>query len=203
MNSNITKCYLRDEKLIHTLDVWGVLTTEQIELLFFPSKRMAQRRLSILAKAKKIHRWRDVSELEYCYYTNKINNMQHRIGVNWVHMWLKKRLKSWESMNVIYETDYGSIIPDMIVEIKNSVTSKSNFIFVEYERHFDKFDKVKKYNDWYSLGAYIGEEWACKAERFPKILIVSEKILPIKNNSNNLEFECVTLSEIQDYVRRG
>jgi hypothetical protein len=83
---------------------WGCLDTDQLHYMFFPSIRVARRRLQILVKKGKLKRTREVVETPYSYFIKKCDN--ERIALNWLRLWLTKRLKSWEVIDEFcYETN--------------------------------------------------------------------------------------------------
>jgi len=196
MLTNQEKCYQRDNDIIKALNEQGVLDADQLQFMFFPSQRMAQKRLFRLWKLKKIKRQRFDSIQPFHYYIDKILKFpEHRLGVNWARIWVDKKLPAWEYIySAEYELDYGVIRPDLFLIIKNNITGKLRGVFIEHERSFDKFDKVQKYNDWYESGAYMVENW--QFEKFPTVLIVSNRKITIKNNTHDINFQVVELSNI-------
>lgn len=101
--NNHQKGYRRDRTVIEALKEWGTLDTEQLRILFYPSVRVAQRRLKILVGKGKIRRFRESVELPYIYCIGKADTV--RLTLNWLRIWLLRRLKSWE---VIEEFDYST-----------------------------------------------------------------------------------------------
>lgn len=99
--NNHQKGYRRDRSVIETLAEWGTMSTDQLQALFYPSARVAQRRLKILTAKGKIKRYHEVIGLPYIYSLSKPDNV--RLSLNWLRIWLTKRLKSWE---VIETFDY-------------------------------------------------------------------------------------------------
>ena len=100
--TNHQKGYRRDRQVIETIAEWGTMDTEQLTILFYPSSRVAQRRLKILTAKGKLKRYREAIELPYSYCIRNYDYI--RLVVNWVRVWLLKRLKSWE----VLEWDYGT-----------------------------------------------------------------------------------------------
>lgn len=101
--TNHQKGYRRDRQVLETIAEWGTLDTEQLYLLFYPSLRVARRRLLILTSKGKLKRIREAIELPYSYFIKKCDAT--RIAINWLRIWLMKRLKSWE---VLEAFDYES-----------------------------------------------------------------------------------------------
>lgn len=102
--NNHQKGYRRDRAVIETLQDWGTMDTEQLRILFYHSARVAQRRLKILTAKGKIKRFHEVIGLPYIYSLSKPDNV--RLTLNWLRIWLVKRLKSWEVIETFdYETN--------------------------------------------------------------------------------------------------
>lgn len=214
--NNHEKCFRRDKKILQTIERLGTLDTDQVSALFFPGiknkKRMAQKRLKRLYTLKKLKRGREAISMPYYYYTGiRPGMVEHTLGVAWVYVWITKRLKSWEKMQS-FEKEYtlGNIRADAFMEIRNKVTGKTRFTFVEVDmaESMNKFDKVKKYNDFYRAGKYASAWWAEKADRFPNILVVTTepdrlKLVRTKierENISGLEFNTFLLGEIKEEV---
>ncbi|MBP2644466.1 MAG: hypothetical protein H6Q67_2353 [Firmicutes bacterium] len=83
--------------------------------------------------------------------------------------------------------------PDGLIGIFNTVTEKYRFAFIEFDRGFNKFDKAEKYEKWYNTDGYANQWWTKYVERFPKILVVSEKPPKVKSK---LEFEIVSYEKM-------
>ena len=211
--NNHQKCYRRDNELLAALNEWGVLNTEHIQQLFFSnvSLRMAQKRLQRLVELKKVLRARDYTGQPFYYYLERRpGQSEHKLGVNWIRLWLDKCLKSWESTYCWqYEPDYKIVRPDAFTGIKNTITGKISFYFIERECDTNQFKKVKVYNDLYSTGGYAGSWWANKTDRFPVILIAVEsetrkmavEKLIEKNNKHGLEFKVYLMDHIIQKVK--
>jgi hypothetical protein len=82
----------RDRLTIDTLTAWGVMDTDQLQILLFPSYRVAQRRLSKLVEQKRIKRC--TQTVPYSYHVDFKGDVLTRINQNWVRLWLMKTLKS-------------------------------------------------------------------------------------------------------------
>jgi hypothetical protein len=89
------------------------------------------------------------------YVGQRPAQLEHRLGVNCIRLWLQQRLKSWETLEIWqYEVNYGQLRPDALAAIKNSVTGKLRLMFIEYDRAYNKFDKVAKYERFYNGELY-------------------------------------------------
>ena len=212
--SNHTKGFCRDNAILSALKEWQLLDSEQLKLLFFKtvSLRMAQKRLSRLTDLHKVHRGRDYMCQPYYYYLErKPGQISHRLGVNWIRMWLQQSNKSWGDTLYLwqYEPNYNTIRPDAFVGVKNTITGKTRFYFIERECDTNPFKKVKLYNDLFASGSCDSAWWVEHSERFPAVIIVVEsparmevvKKLIEKDNKHGLEFKIYLLSQIISEVK--
>lgn len=118
----------RDKLVLEMLADWGTMDTSQIHMKVFPKVhvRVAQRRLQIMAKKGKLKRFREAIEIPYSYYLKRYE--PERIALNWVRIWLLKRLKSWEIMESF---DYGANSCTIRNTIKNTVRTVNVFYNVQ------------------------------------------------------------------------
>jgi len=144
----------------------------------------------------------------YMYYIDKRpGNTEHLIGVNWVYVWMLKNLSSWESIETWnMEESYGTLRPDAVVGIRNKVTKELRIQFVELDlaTSGNKFEKVAKYNFFYTSEAYLGCWWEPLVKKFPSVLVVTTS--PAKadfirrkvkeENENEVVFRVMTLAEV-------
>ena len=212
MNSR-QKGFLRNKEIINAVTRCGVLDTDQITSLIFsrlPSgRRIAQRRLKSLFDRGKLKRARDSIDLPYYYYTGeKPGQPEHKLAVNWVYLWYTLRLKSWEELYCFqYEQDYGILRSDALAGIKNTVTGKISFSFVEMDiaKSGNSFDKVAKYNLLYESDRYLSAWWVKYASGFPSVFVVTtnnKRLRSIqkwidRDNKNGLEFQVYLLDQIK------
>lgn len=106
--NNHQKGYRRDRTVIETLREWGTMDTEQLRILFYPSDRVARRRLKILTDKGKVKRYREAIEIPYIYSLGKHDI--ERLVLNWLRIWILRRLKSWEVIELFdYEMNTCSI----------------------------------------------------------------------------------------------
>jgi hypothetical protein len=178
----------------------GALDLYQIRYLHFPSIRTARRRLEVLAERKSINRVRPSMDVPFHYWIGKKpGQLEHRIGVNYTRLFLQKwekSLQSWE-----YEPQYYDILrPDGFATVKTG--NELSCYFIEFDRCFDPFDKVQKYNLLYSSREFAEAWWAKSVKRFPVILVVSEDVdrakKGLKDNKHNLEFRIMDYRQIKE-----
>lgn len=210
--NNVKKGYLRDRELLEELERCKALNTYQITSLIFEGKsglRKAQQRLKKLHDNKKVRRTRVSLDEPFTYYIhNATGRFEHLIALNWVYVWLLRRLANWESLWCWdYEPSYGFIRPDAFFGVRNSVLNEVRFTFVEMDLSNNVWDKTEKYNRLYSEGRYQDNYWVKYAKAFPAILCVTDRLPRLKlieksiqeENKNGLNFKVVLLDDIRGY----
>lgn len=208
--SNHQKGYSRDSSIISDIEECGILDTEQIRLLRFKGlkygRRIAQKRLLSLHKRGRISRTRLSIGHPYYYYIGKQGRqVDHRLGVNWIRVWMTTKLETWERLHSFdYEADYGILRADGFAAVKNKMSGAFKFYFVEFDNAAsgNAFDKVGKYNKLYEKQPAVW--WKDLTGRFPAVIIVTtstaraevirEKIK--RENANGLEFKVYSLDRI-------
>ena len=211
MNTRQKGCY-RDKAILEAIETRKALDTDQVAALLFRDmkhgRRKAQERLLKLFKGGRVKRCRTALTEPYCYFTGKKNGrLEHLLALNWVYVWFMAGLKAWEQIHCFsYEANYKLLQADAFVGIKNTVTGKFKFYFVELDRSQNDFDKVRKYNQLYQDGGYTDRWWAGLTDRFPAVLVVTtsaKRAVGIqervkKENPAGLEFKVMLLSEIKE-----
>jgi len=204
-NKNLLKGYQRDKRIIEEIEKRKILTTSQVHKLFFNNQssglRIAQRRLQKLSEQGKILKNRISFDGNSIYSTDKINPSEHLLMSNWVYVYLKKTLPSWEEITKYdYEQDYGILRCDSFCTIRNTKTDKHRFYFIEVDLSNNEFDKVLKYNELYKSNGYTNWWWVKLADKFPRILITTHRkkhvLERIEKENNGLLFEVLALNEL-------
>lgn len=205
----------RDKRILQAIEEYAALTTEQVQVLYFHNmqygQRKAQERLLKMHRAGKINRSR-FAESPYHYYVGERPGMiKHLLATNWTRIWLQNTLPSWERLHSwSYEQDYRVLRCDGFAAIKNSMTGKFRFVFVELDRGTNAFDKVIKYNKLYESDKFSHWWWVSLTERFPAILVVTvsetrKRLIESEiegHNSAGLEFEVRLLDDLREEVMR-
>lgn len=203
---------LRDREILLEIERRQALNTEQVRSLFFKDlksgRTKAQERLLKLYQGGRVKRCRVSLTEPYCYYTGpRHGRLEHLLDLNWVYVWFTAGLKAWEQVHCFnYEPPLGILQPDAFCGIRNSVTGRCKFWFVELDRSANDFDKVEKYNQYYGTEAYIGQWWRKLADRFPTILVVTTTARRATNilkrikdeNEHGLNFKVMLLNEIKE-----
>lgn len=212
MGNHLKGCH-RDKQILRAIEKNICLNTEQISALFFPGiknpQRMAQKRLLSLYKNKRVKRGRD-SFAEPCYYflDKKPGQLDHLLNINWVYVWLLKKMQSWEELsNFDLEVAFPSCRADAFAGIKNTITGETRFYFVEMDiaESGNSFDKVANYNNLYANDEYFSSWWYAVSKKFPTVIIVttSQKKLAAINrkidteNEQNLKFIAYHIDQIK------
>lgn len=104
---------------------------------------------------------------------------------------------------------YRELRADGFAAIKNTVTGKHRFCFVEFDRTItNPFDKVPKYCRLYNSGNYGSSWWVELTDRFPAILVVTtsraEQIRRLieEQNDAGLEWKVILLDDVRREVMR-
>ncbi len=214
---NHVKCYHRDNAISQAVERHGVLNAEQVESMFFNGlscgKRIAQRRLKRLHDTKRLKRGRMTFDQPYYYYLGKApGQVEHRLGVNWVYIWIIKQLKSWEILHSLeYEVDYKTFRMDALVTVRNKVTGKLKLFYIEMDRSDNNFNKVQQLNQFYQTKKYLSAWWVATADRFPAIIVATETEKRYRHiqtkikeeNAGGLEFQLYLLSELREECLSG
>lgn len=205
----------RDRLILQTIEEWGVLDTQQVQAMFFHNmaygQRKSQERLLKLYRQGKLNRAR--GEDCYCYYLNDKppGMVKHLLATNWVRLWFLQQCASWEILQSwTYEQDYRILRADGFASIKNNMTGKFRFAFVEMDRATNSFNKAVLYNKLFGQQDkhLLGKWWFALTDVFPTILIVTTTNTR-KNaiqgqiesqNKNNLVFTVKLLDDIQKEV---
>jgi hypothetical protein len=147
----------------------------------------------------------------YCYYINEKPGMiKHLIATNWVRLWHLKKIASWEKLHLwSYEQDYKILRCDGFAAIKNTMSGKFRFAFIEMDRGTNTFDKVTKYNKLFDQQDSLkGRWWFALTDVFPAVVIVTvhpnrKKLIQEQieaSNKNNLNFIVKYLDDIKKEV---
>lgn len=203
----------RDRKILQAIEEYQSLNTEQVQALYFRSmqygQRKAQERLLKLYRVGKLGRGRYADSPYYYYVGDKPGMLKHLIATNWVRIWLQTTLPSWERLHSwSYEQDYKVLRSDGFAAIKNAMTGKYRFLFIEMDRGTNHFDKIQKYNKLYETEKYDSWWWVNLTERFPSILVVTvsearKRLIQGEievRNSNGLEFQVRLLDDLREEV---
>lgn len=202
----------RDKIIIDLIQSRKALDTEQVRMIAFKDmrsgRRKAQERLQKLYTRQRVKRLRLEPNSPYIYYDGKKHGrVEHLISLNWIRIWIEQNIKGWETLQRWdYEFDHGILQADGFAVIKNTVTDKLRFMFVEMDRSENTFNKVVKYNDLYESENYSW--WGQYADRFPPILVVTESTLRLRNimecigrdNRNGLQFEVYLLDFLKEAI---
>jgi len=206
----------RDKLILQTIEEWGALDAQQVQAMYFNmeyGQRKAQEVLLRLYRRGKLNRGRG-EDCFYYYVTDKAPGMiKHLIATNWVRLWHLKKIASWERLHSwSYEQDYKILRCDGFASIKNNMTGKFRFAFIEMDRNTNAFDKIEKYNKLFDQQDKLsGRWWFALTDTFPAVVIVT--VHPNRknliagqveaSNKNNLNFIVKYLDDIKGEVIKG
>lgn len=175
----------RDRKILAFLEKFKVATTDTIATLFFPSLRMAQRRLTRLINYGALNRTRDHFTYQYMYYIEKPRQLHHRLILTDFYREVVKL--GIEVVRLDNEfTFFDGIRPDGFMAY--SYNNRNHIAFVETE--LSSRPNVKKYEELYK-----SEKWKDVLPAFPVVIWVTDleppktklKIIQIKKDFSNIK----------------
>lgn len=153
----------RDIMVIDFLDEFKVASSDTLQELFFPSVRVAQRRLSAIAEAGYINRSRDGFGSAYIYYLKKPKQLRHSLTLTDFY---REAHKVVDVCKFIKEPALGSVIPDGLIAFESN--QRKRLAFVEVELSNKGFD-VDKYNAF---------DWKHHFPVEPELIVISDKKIP-------------------------
>ncbi|QUH21059.1 replication-relaxation family protein [Alkaliphilus sp. B6464] len=178
----------RDREIIKFIEQFKVASTDTIAELFFPSLRMAQRRLSRLVDYGVLKREREHFTFQYVYYIEKTKQMQHRLILTEFYRQIKRlgiEVVKFENEFTFFE----GIRPDGFIAY--SIGEKNYIAFIETE--LSNKPNITKYEELYK-----SEEWKKVLPIFPAIIWVTDNNIPktelsifhIKRDFSNIGILC-------------
>jgi len=106
----------RDNAILAALENYQCLDTYQLAILFFPSRKMARKRMLELYKRKKVKRARIDIDQPNIYYLDKLD--EHIAMINWARLYLERKC-AWGDTPISF--DYKA----MTITYENPLTKKS------------------------------------------------------------------------------
>jgi len=138
----------RDRKVIDFLNTFKVATTDTIQELFYPSLRVAQKRLKLMYDNKLIKRERDHFTAQYIYYIRKPKQLRHDLLLTNFY----KEMNQLVKIEVFEkEIPIGDIRPDGLIAYRHK---KKGFIACIEVQIANKPLDVEKYEKLYRSGRY-------------------------------------------------
>jgi hypothetical protein len=165
----------RDDLVISYLTEFKAATTTTLSELFYPSLRIAQRRLKALCEDKQIKRTREHINTDYIYYIKKPKQLKHRVLLTNFHREAKKIVDIAH-----FETGvkYGGIIPDGFIAYSSKGKNYIAFIEIQISNWPLNLKKYKMFNyrEYFPV--------------MPLIIVISNKqmkgVLQIKEDLSNI-----------------
>lgn len=172
----------RDAKVIDFLEEFKVASSDTLQELFFPSQRVAQRRLAEIVEAGYCNRSRDGFGSSYIYFLKKPKQLRHSLILTDFY---REANKIVEIKKFRKEPTLGDIKPDACFGYESNGIKR--LACVEVELSNKGFD-AEKYNafDW---KPYFPVE--------PELIIVTDKKLPpVKLKTSVIDTELTNINLI-------
>lgn len=133
----------RDAKVVEFVEKCSCYS-DTIQKLFYPSQRVANRRLAWLHDQLYLRRTRDTAAEKYFYFTkNRNKQREHFDTIARTYLWLMNNGYKIHSFEV--QKQYGKIRPDMVLDLERE---KRVILAVEVElSNNDIQSKIKKYEE--------------------------------------------------------
>lgn len=212
--------FQRAREIKESVNQFGALVIEQLCVMHFKGMasgidKARERMWSITKKSNLISKEKlDTSGRLYYFPIGQKpqhNSAIHVINRNWGFLSMIQGKKEYEKVvDLDTEYDLGVLVADGFMGLLNTFTGVTDYWFVESDRagSKNKFEKVKKYTEYYKSGKYKLEPWATKAKRFPGVLIVTDaaskavRILELieKQNTEGIRFKVITVEEIKEQI---
>ena len=138
----------RDNDVIKFIQDFKAATTDTIAELFYPSLRVAQRRLRTLAEHGELKREREHFTMQYYYYTKKPKQLRHRLIITNFYRELSKIA---EIVRFDTEVHFGDIRADGMIAYKYK--NKAYIALLEAEISNKGVD-MGKYENFQNTGKY-------------------------------------------------
>ncbi|NLY46814.1 MAG: hypothetical protein GX053_12635 [Tissierella sp.] len=157
----------RDRKVLDFIENFKIATTDTIQELFYPSLKVAQRRLKLLHDNKYIKRDREHFTSQFYYYIRKPKQLKHSLLLTDFYRELNKT-----SSIELFKNEF--IIEDLRSDgfVAYELKGKKDIAFVEVEISNKGFD-IEKYERLYK-----SMKWRKLFPKFPTIIAITDKPLP-------------------------
>lgn len=153
----------RDRKVLDFLNKFHVARTSTIEQLFYPSGRVARRRLAELYEHGEVKRERDGPGAEYIWYYKRPKQFLHNLLLTDFYRDLTRK---YNVTNFVKEPSICDIRPDALIRYNGKTA------FVEVEASHKSLD-VDKYERLLKTGTYKKY-----FDVLPPVILISERRPP-------------------------
>lgn len=144
----------RDLKVIEFVAM-NPCSVDVIERLFYPSYRVATRRLNKIVEYGYLKRYRESPNEKYFYYTGKLPKQREHLNIS-IKTILYAQSLGYEVVEFRREVKLDNIRPDAIIGLKKN--DKSGVLLVEVERFNNSLKKkIKKYEEIYKNKKYFSK----------------------------------------------
>lgn len=174
----------RDLKVIDFICLVKACTAEQIEKIFFPSRRTANRSLLRITShpeyKKIIKKKRYDYDMRFIYYYKNDSHLKHKLLIAEFY----KLLYLFKGKIVNFQTPFNisGVLPDAFIHYQYNSLNYYFFLEIQISNNDLNFNKYEK--------IYNSLEWKNKWNTFPRIIIISNRNLNI-----NSELPYIQLNE--------
>lgn len=193
--NNLKKGYKRDNDILKTIEMCGVMDTEQLTVLFFKfqsGRRKCQARMKSLCDRNLVNKVRLSIDTPNIYFHGKQpDGIKHSLELTWVYIWMNNRpgekLLSWETEQL---KDFG-LRTDILCSTEILMTKEIRWYCIEFDRgsvSHSNYIKVELYDDLYKKEGYSGSKLMKKLGnplRFPKVILITDYYKQ-RNKINNM-----------------
>lgn len=213
--SNVRKGSIRDKSILETIEICGVMDTDQLTELFFKfptGKRKCQARMKSLYDRKLVKKTRLSLDSSTVYYQGKFpGQIEHSLAVSWVYVWLMRKqgetILTWETEEL---KEFGLRV-DALCSTRIPMTGEIRWYCIELDRGAvsrHKFLKVNYYDDLYLKEGFTGSKLMKRLDnplRFPKVIIVTDSVKHgqkirslVAESKTKVKYEVYLLSAIKE-----
>lgn len=194
--NNILKASIRDRSILETIELCGVMNTDQLTELFFKfatGKRKCQARMKSLYDRKLVKRTRLSLDTSTVYYQGKLpGQIEHSLAISWAYVWFMRKqgesILTWKTEEL---KDFGLRV-DALCSTKIPMTGEIRWCCIEIDRGSasrNSFHKVTIYDDLYQKEGIEGSKLMKRLDnpqRFPKVIIVTDKPKHVQKIRNHI-----------------
>jgi hypothetical protein len=213
--SNVKKGSKRDSDIIETIEICGVVNTDQLTELFFkfPSgKRKCQARMKMLYDKGLVKKIRLSLDSSTIYYQGKLpGQIEHSLALTWVYVWMMRKqgekILSWETEEL---KEFGVRV-DALCSTEILMTREIRWYFIEFDRGSvsrHDFIKISNFDELYLKEGFAGSKLMRQLSdplRFPKVIIVSDSVRNVQKirkliseSKTKVRYEAYLLNSIKE-----
>ena len=132
----------RDLQVVDFLDKYRIASTTTLEHFFFPSRRVAQRRLKVLSDMNYIRRSKENFYSDYYYYLKKPKQLRHSLLITNFYREFSKYV---EIQHFECQKKIDQIIPDGLIGYTKNHIKKIAILEVELSNNGFDYQKYRNF----------------------------------------------------------